>query len=445
MTTDVMKSPGGVAEHPDNVPNRGCGRLCRVVSWTVCILFVLVVTAFFVTGRVMRSPYWIYVPPLELERDDSIVSVDNNSEAPIVIIGAGTAGLFAAYTMEYLGFSNYVLLEASDMIGGRVRETTDFLDEIPLDLGAEWIHGHPEVLSDLLLFEEDKDKASSIETIEFQPQTYRALVGGNNRRFDFFRFFYKEYKFKNTTWFSYLSSIVFSRVQDRVVLNSPVTSVVYGEGGASSEASSTQVVTTESGISYNASAVIVATPLAVVDLIQFQPPLPQSRQQAVNRTYIPSGLKVWFKFRERFYPDMQDAGQGLFSSSFFVNAVFGKDTDDNVLLYFSVGEETSKLTDLTDEEIVSSLLELLDDIFDGQASQYLEKSLVQNWAKESYIGGAYVTDWEFDSDLEALAVPVANELFFAGASTYANELSTVHGAAISGRRAAEAALHSLLR
>ncbi|XP_040579531.1 spermine oxidase [Lepeophtheirus salmonis] len=60
----------------------------------------------------------------------------------VVIIGAGAAGLFAARTLIKSGnFSpgEIVILEAQDYVGGRIKTINK--NSIPLELGAQWIHG----------------------------------------------------------------------------------------------------------------------------------------------------------------------------------------------------------------------------------------------------------------------------------------------------------------
>ena len=62
----------------------------------------------------------------------------------VLVIGAGIAGLSAAYHLRQAGIESTVL-EARDRIGGRVWTSRDFAD-IPVEFGAELIHGRsPEV------------------------------------------------------------------------------------------------------------------------------------------------------------------------------------------------------------------------------------------------------------------------------------------------------------
>ena len=57
----------------------------------------------------------------------------------ILVIGAGAAGLSAAQVLLQAGL-NVQVLEARDRIGGRIY-TSRLWSDLPVDLGASWIHG----------------------------------------------------------------------------------------------------------------------------------------------------------------------------------------------------------------------------------------------------------------------------------------------------------------
>lgn len=58
----------------------------------------------------------------------------------VLIIGAGAAGLAAATRLTELG-ANVLVVEARDRIGGRVRTVRDRRSPVPIELGAEFLHG----------------------------------------------------------------------------------------------------------------------------------------------------------------------------------------------------------------------------------------------------------------------------------------------------------------
>jgi monoamine oxidase len=71
------------------------------------------------------------------------------SRFDVIVVGAGAAGLAAAAEL-LRGGRSVLLLEARDRIGGRIwtRRETDF--SVPIELGAEFVHGHAPLTRALL-------------------------------------------------------------------------------------------------------------------------------------------------------------------------------------------------------------------------------------------------------------------------------------------------------
>ena len=65
-----------------------------------------------------------------------------SSELDVVIIGGGAAGLTAAQELLRAGL-RVCCLEAQDRIGGRILTMHDALAPMPIELGAEFVHGRP--------------------------------------------------------------------------------------------------------------------------------------------------------------------------------------------------------------------------------------------------------------------------------------------------------------
>ncbi len=60
----------------------------------------------------------------------------------VLVVGAGAAGLAAAHALQRAG-ARLRVIEARDRIGGRVATRRDLFDEIPFEMGAEFVHGVP--------------------------------------------------------------------------------------------------------------------------------------------------------------------------------------------------------------------------------------------------------------------------------------------------------------
>jgi hypothetical protein len=67
----------------------------------------------------------------------------------VLVIGAGLAGLAASRRLSDAGM-HVTVLEARDRIGGRVCTLRDPGVEIPLELGAEFVHGKPPEIWDII-------------------------------------------------------------------------------------------------------------------------------------------------------------------------------------------------------------------------------------------------------------------------------------------------------
>jgi len=70
-------------------------------------------------------------------------------EADVAVVGAGAAGLAAARRLGSLG-RRVVVLEARERPGGRILTHLDVGSPVPIELGAEFIHGNSELTRDLM-------------------------------------------------------------------------------------------------------------------------------------------------------------------------------------------------------------------------------------------------------------------------------------------------------
>jgi monoamine oxidase len=67
----------------------------------------------------------------------------------VLVVGAGLAGLAAARRLADEGF-HVTILEARDRIGGRVHTIRDSRVPLPIELGAEFVHGKPKAIWDII-------------------------------------------------------------------------------------------------------------------------------------------------------------------------------------------------------------------------------------------------------------------------------------------------------
>ena len=366
-------------------------------------------------------------------------SITSNFSGKVLIIGAGSAGMIAGYVLNKYGI-DFEIVEAASGFGGRVKEIEDFAD-FPIDLGAEWIHDKPSILAKLI---SDPSLNADVELIDYTPETIYLWKDNKLKKKNFYSNFYGEYKFKNTTWYDFFDQYIVPGIADKMVFDSPIASIDYSSDKIMARNTAGEV--------FEADKVILTVPLTVLkqNRIAFTPPLPQVKVEALDGVDMPDGIKVFIEFSERFYPDITFDG-GLFKNlnddtgqKVFYNAAFRKGSNRNILGLFAVGSHAVPYTSHeTEEQTIQYIMDELDTIFDGKASEGYKKHVIQNWSREPYIMGSYshYTDYNVR---EELIRPVGNKIYFAG-ETYSpdeNAIATVHGAGLSGYTAVETMLQN---
>ena len=346
-----------------------------------------------------------------------------NFQGRVVVIGAGAAGLAAGYLLDRYGI-DYTLLEASSRWGGRVQRMDDFVD-VPIDLGAEWIHDHPSVLADLI---DDSGVNASIDVIRYAPQTSAIWNGSRLQSFNGSRQVYGEYKFKRTTWHAFLEDWILPASAAKLQLNTPVVAIDSSGSGVT--------VHLADGSAEEADRVILAVPLKILQqgLIAFTPALPEWKQQAIDGREVADGLKVFLEMESKFYPDLtmlSPIRQGG-ADHMTMDGVFRKGSAQNLLSLFCVGQQAAQYVGLEDQAVVERLLQHLDAAFDGAASRNLLKARVQNWSQEPWIQGAYVYGLGAVTGIDELAASIDDRLYWAGGAFDRDNTVAVHGAMNSG-------------
>ena len=373
-------------------------------------------------------------------QEDNITpnEINVNFSGNVIIIGAGAAGLMAGHFLRQNGI-DFQILEASSVYGGRVKRADSFAD-FPIDLGAEWIHTDPSILADLV---NDPGIQASIDIINYRPEEIYLWKNNELKKRNFFSNFYAEHKFKSTTWFGFFEQYIVPAITDRIRYNTQVTRIAY--------TGSQVTITDQNNNEFTADKVILTVPLTVLqnDVISFDPPLPIEKTDALDKVDMPSGLKVFIDFSEKFYPDIvleggileQDDSVG---AKTFYDAAFRKDTQRNIFGLFAVGEPAKVYTDQGDNEaIFTYLMEELDQIFDGKATRYYQNHVIQNWLAEPFIGGSYSHYGDNrSSTIAALQEPIDDKIYFAGEAYHDDWQATVHGAGLSAYDAVRAILEN---
>ncbi|MEM9475749.1 MAG: NAD(P)/FAD-dependent oxidoreductase [Pseudomonadota bacterium] len=352
--------------------------------------------------------------------------------AHVTVIGAGSAGLTAAYHLEKAGIDVQVL-EAASGWGGRVKRLSGFSD-VPLDLGAEWIHDAPTILGRII---GEGETDLSVQTIAYNPQTFQLWDNGRLKDFNLLRHAYEEVKFLDTTWYGFFERFVLPRIGEKVEFRAAAKHVSSSGAGVS--------VHLVDGRTLETDKVIVTVPLSVLQRgqVSFSYGLTPPHLAELQNIDFGSGFKVFMKFSERFYPDILLEGSRMsvladtWSSKLYYDAVLGKPTRQNILGLFTVSDGALPRAGMDDQSLIDDVLSELTSIFGSVARRAYVDGVVQNWAQEPHIRGSYSMTNHSDLSINEILAPIDGCVFFAGEALGEDAQSTVQGAAFSAIHAVD--------
>lgn len=420
--------------------------------------------------------------------------------ATVAVVGAGAAGLSAAYTLKRRGV-RVTVYEALDRVGGRIHAATDFAP-YPVELGAESINGFghrvhrwawhnsltlvrpPSGMREYFAVNgavvdehvfHSSPAARELEELWGSMLSYRgadlsvaefvAREGISAQAVAALRHQAAEIA-RDLEHLSVLGMREMAAATEatedqtarlRVPYLTAFTHVVQAlEGRIRTETPVRRVAIQESGVELETGAgererfdrAVITVPLGVLkrEAIEFAPRLPQRKLVAVERLDFTPGLKVALRFARRFWPDDMDYLGGL-PCGIIWPPQGARDGGEPVLINYAVGIHAEHLRSSDGPAPAQRVVQELDGVFDGQASRELVDSRVMDWTDVPSIGGYFTSptsEWYLE-DKAALAEPVENRLYFAGeaTNTHLASMGYVHGAVKTGHRAAKAVLRSL--
>jgi monoamine oxidase len=218
-----------------------------------------------------------------------------------------------------------------------------------------------------------------------------------------------------------------------------VSLIAYNAGGVT--------LHTSTGLAHG-DAVVVTVPLSLLKSarIAFDPALPPAKQAAIGRIGFGGDAvlnKIFLRFPNRFWPDMQDRcvslpespqQRGFFSNWVNVEPVLGQP----ILAGFASGRAAAKLDREADDEIVvDAALTSLRRMF-GRRIPDITGYQFTRWLSDPWAGGSYsyAHVGSSNGDRAVYAEPVGGRVFFAGEATATTDYGTVHAALLSGHRVA---------
>jgi monoamine oxidase len=413
----------------------------------------------------------------------------------LLIIGAGAAGLAAARIAGGASLK-VAVLEARDRIGGRIHTIHDPGCAVPVELGAEFVHGMPPEIWNLaqaarlpiyesdgeqwrtrdgrlehavafnvldqmkpgkedISFEEflkhvkasEEEKAWATEYVEGFNAARKERIGihGLIQSERAAKSIQGERIFRITQGYDSLVHVMRERLPDAVslYLGATVRTVRWSRGSVAAE--------TVRG-TFEARRAIVTLPLGVLqaqDAVRFEPDLDAKRESAA-RLAMGEVIRVTLRFRERFWQSGVPAVKDHDLSK--LSCLFSHDSDFPtwwsvypmhvpVLVGWAAGARAERLSKLPEHAIVCEALAALARITGKQEHRLrdlVEAAHFHNWQTDPFSRGAYsYIPVNAMNAPERLAAPVEDTLFFAGEATdTAGFEGTVHGAIATGERAA---------
>lgn len=225
-------------------------------------------------------------------------------------------------------------------------------------------------------------------------------------------------------------------------MGKPLT-VKLGEQVDSVDFSGSSVVVTSSKGQYNAERVIVAVPLGVLKAghIRFTPELPDTHTQAIGALRMGILNKLYLRFDKVFWDDYdwiesipaEGAPQQTWTEWVNLNRSLGKP----ILLGFSAADAAVELESLSDAAIVEDAVARLKSIY-GANIAAPTGFLRTKWSQDPFTLGSYSFNalGVTDETRSQFAQSIQDRLYIAGEATHPDHWGTVHGAYLSGVRAA---------
>ena len=417
----------------------------------------------------------------------------------VVVVGAGTAGLAAARVLRRQGAA-VTVLEARPRIGGRL--FTDYSLGVPFEVGAGWIHGpNPAnpvrkladavgarrfVTADdsLTVFDAAGRRLGSgrVDAIDGRWQRLLDRIDGTLESDDprslrdaiaavdpaaledpgvlWALSAYTEFDagapIEDLSATLHDEDAAFDGADtvlpdgyDRILgplaagldirLATPVTGIAVAGDGA--------VVRTGRG-DIAADAVVCSVPLGVLKAgtIAFRPALPRGHRDAIRAIGFGSVTKIAFEFAAPFW-DLKTQYFGIITEpkgrwNYWLN--YRTFSNANVLLGVSVGAHAPVADRMADAAMADDALAVLRQAWGGAVGRPL-RVLTTHWSTDPHALGAYSYPRPGNraSDFARLGEPVGGRLFFCGEHTLFDHHATVHGALLSGERAARRVVEEL--
>ena len=214
-----------------------------------------------------------------------------------------------------------------------------------------------------------------------------------------------------------------------VRLNHIVTKIEYQDAGVIVYAKNKQ---------FYAKKVLITVPLGVLKSgdIEFSPPLPTKKQNAISELGMGLLQKHWLLFDKVFWD--QDVIWILSVNEQNCECMNYTYTGKPILLCFTMGEYAKYQESLPDSNITSDIMSVLRNAYGQNIPDPIDVYFTK-WASDKFSYGAYsfTAVGNTPETYYEISAPIDDLIYFAGEHTHENYPATIHGAYLSGLRAAQ--------
>jgi monoamine oxidase len=414
-----------------------------------------------------------------------------------LIIGAGAAGLMAARQLTRAG-KQVEVLEASHRVGGRVLTLFETRAGVPIELGAEFVHGDAPETTRLLdeahlattcvggeHYRSDRGELSPkgqaweqmarvfahMDPKRKTDRSFQEFLDGKpggvtlRRDREMARAFVQGFDAADTTLISEKSLAQMGdptegAAKARRIVNGYAALIVHLErelgGLIRLNAAARRIVWDETGArvvdqnatDYRARTVIVTVPLPILhdEDIRIEPALPAAVQRAARQLVMGHVLRVNVVVRERFWERKVDTLAYVHAPTRPMTVWWTQHSVQTPLLVgWTGGPPSLEITQAGDvEDTTISELARAFGMRRARAESLVESIHWHDWTRDEYTRGAYSYSGVGGARAPwALARPIGGTVFLAGEATDGESGGTVEAALASGKRAARAVLRAL--
>jgi monoamine oxidase len=369
------------------------------------------------------------------------------SNAPkVLVLGAGLAGLTAAYRLMQKGI-DVIILEAQNRVGGRVfTHTIDKESHLTVELGAEWVGESHQKLKNYCKEFGLKLNNHQFDTALILNRTYSPINawaydaawetkyqkilkdfttynekqqreldkitwwrflkknGVNDHDLEILELFHSTDYGESTRFISAYSALA------EYSISSPKDEMDYKiEGGNTKiveafknkigedrikmshlvtsidQTSKKVMVTCQNGTKWEADKVICTLPVNALLNVNFNPVLPASKIEALDSLAYARIIKTSILFKERFWGNesLDIITDGV--GQYYFHSTKNQAGTKGCLTSYSIGDKASKMNEA---QKIATLCETLEPAF-GKVAHLAEKAVSYYWGEDAFTKGAY--------------------------------------------------------